>query len=133
MMKDEPIAAAALKCARARTPHTLDAKYLALVETLDTLPTEIVKEWTNATISDATATGTVNAAARSLLMVREEMDRLTRRPDSPLSEFEAWQFRKDVMAGRHVSALCGEHRVTIREVETMRRLTDRLRFREATA
>ena len=123
---------AAIKCARAKKPDSWDAKYLKLIDVLDKLALADVRKWTTRRIADGPAktSATVNVAARQVELERDEMARLMRRDDSPLSEAEAWSFRQDVMHGRHTAALCGEHRVTIRDVERMQRKTNRLRFRE---
>lgn len=48
-------------------------------------------------------------------------EQLIRRAESPLNESEAAAVIADVKRGRHLAAICGEHRVTIGEVLRLRR------------
>ena len=119
-----------MRCARTRSQRTADAKYLDLCADIDALPLAEVRQWTTRRIVDGPprATAIVNLAARQIEMERDEMRRLMGRDDSPLNESEAEAFRADVARGRNLAALCGEHRATIRDVERMRRIADRLPY-----
>ena len=124
----------AAKVGRARTPEGERKAEARLIEELDLLDAEALELWAGAVMIDrrfqgatgaggfwAKASEAVNTIASNLLAERRAMDALRRRVDSPMTDAEALRLRDDVLKGRGLASVCGDHRATIGEVLEMRR------------
>ena len=124
----------AAKAARARTEDGRVKARRKLVEALAELDDDALRLWAGALMIDkrwcgATGTGAywavaseeVNRAAGYIVEERRALEALTTREDSPMTQAEAARLLDDVLKGRGIASLCGEHRATVAEVESVRR------------
>ena len=126
----------AAKVARARTEGGRDKARIKLTAALDELDDEALELWAGVVMVDrrwcgatgegayhAVASKAVNDVAAAILVERQAVDALVRREDSPMNEAEAARLHADVLKGRGLASICGEHRATVAEVESVRRAT----------
>ena len=124
----------AAKVARARTEEGRAKARGRLIVALDALDDDALELWAGVVMIDrrwcgATGTGAywavasraVNEVAADILAERSAVDALVRREDSPMNEAEAARLHADVLRGRGLASICGEHRATVAEVESVRR------------